>query len=234
MNRTKLALWVLDRLRAQYGAPDIGSSAPLETLIRTILSQNTNDVNRDRAYTSLMRRFGTLENVRRAPEAEIAAAIRSGGLYTQKAERIRKILDRITTEQGGNLDLSFLANLEVEEAMAWLLASPGIGRKTAGIVALFSFGKPYFPVDTHIRRVFSRLGIIGPKDDPHVTMNTLLPRDPKVMASLHLLTIRLGRETCRPRKPACLSCPLHEHCGWFRENRLDNRPDWRKTEEGEP
>lgn len=185
--------------------------------MRTILSQNTNDANRDRAYETLLARFGSLGIVKDAPAEEIAQAIRIGGLHRQKAVRIKEVLERIENDQGA-LDLSFLDVLPLAEAMTWLLASPGVGKKTAGIVLLFSFCKPYFPVDTHIRRTLTRVGLVEPRADPHDRMNSLLPPDVALMIALHLHLIRLGRETCHPRNPECEICPLHTECAWVKHH----------------
>jgi endonuclease-3 len=199
------------RLRDRYGSIEVTRRDPVEELVLTILSQNTNDRNRDRAYAALMERFGSLAAVKDASPEEIAAAIRVGGLHHRKGERIKQVLARIAAERG-KLDLSFLGELPLDAALSWLLSFPGVGRKTAGIVLLFSFGKPYFPVDTHIARVTRRLGLVGPKEDPHAKMNALLPPDPALMAQLHLGLIRLGRELCSPRRPKCSPCPLCDLC----------------------
>ena len=211
MNTEEKIDWIARRLLDYYGEVEITSADPLQELITTILSQNTNDTNRDRAYRSLITRFGSFEAVKDAPAGEIAEAIRIGGLHNQKSLRIKNVLTRIMQERG-TLDISFLADLTLDQAMDWLLSFPGVGRKTAGIVMLFSFDKPYFPVDTHIKRVTSRLGLIGTKDDPHKRMNALLPPDPALMRRLHLQLIRLGREVCHPRNPQCTECPLSNHC----------------------
>ena len=211
------AVWLANRLTDHYGAPNVARPDPMESLVLTILSQNTNDANRDRAYASLLERFGTLDAVRGARVDAIGRAIRVGGLHRQKSARIRRILNRIHRERG-QLDLAFLGEWDLESAMDWLLASPGVGRKTAGIVMLFSFGRPCFPVDTHIRRVLTRVGLIGPKGDPHKQANALLPQDPSLMASLHLLVIRLGREICHPRRPDCPNCPIRAECNWASRN----------------
>jgi len=205
--------WIADRLIAHYGTPHWTPDDPVESLVLTILSQNTNDTNRDRAYASLLERFGSLDAVRTARVDTIGRAIRVGGLHQQKSARIKEVLRRIQREQGC-LDLSFLATLKLGEAMAWLLASPGVGKKTAGIVMLFSFGRPYFPVDTHIRRVLKRVGLIRTSGDPHDEVNALVPPDPQRMAALHLLVIRLGREVCHPRRPECPICPIEPKCRW--------------------
>lgn len=211
------AAWLAERLTDHYGAPEVVHSDPVESLVLTILSQNTNDTNRDRAYASLLERFGTLDAVRKARVDAIGRAIRAGGLHRQKSARIRQALNRIHREQGG-LDLAFLGEWDLDPAMDWLLASPGVGRKTAGIVMLFSFGRPYFPVDTHIRRVLTRVGLIEPKGEPHEQANAILPQDPSLMAALHLLIIRLGREICRPRRPDCSNCPIRAECDWAARN----------------
>ncbi len=211
MSQKKLVGLIKDRLYAQYGEVMPTHRNPVEELILTILSQNTNDTNRDRAYRSLLKQFGSLEAVKDASAEEIAAAIRVGGLHRQKSIRIKQILERIANEQG-KLDISFLQDLPLDKAMEWLLSFPGVGRKTAGIVLLFSFDKPYFPVDTHIKRVTRRLGLVGPREDPHVRMNAILPNNPKFMVQFHLHLIRLGRELCHPRHPECDRCPLADFC----------------------
>ena len=211
MNSEEKIDWIAGSLVNRYGEIEARRSDPLEELITTILSQNTNDTNRDRAYSSLIERFGTLEVVMDARVEEIAKAIKIGGLHNQKSIRIKNVLERITRERG-SLDISFLDDLPLDEAMDWLLSFPGVGKKTAGIVMLFSFDRPYFPVDTHIKRVTQRLGLVENREDPHRRMNQLLPPDSALMRRLHLQLIRLGREVCHPRNPECADCPLFEHC----------------------
>ncbi len=216
MSQMDKTAWIATRLKKQYGEIVFAAHDPVDTLISTILSQNTNDTNRDRAYTTLIAHFGSLAAVKDAPVEPIAQAIRTGGLHRQKASRIKQVLTRIVDECG-SLGLDFLADLPLDEAMAWLLASPGVGKKTAGIVLLFSFDKPYFPVDTHIRRVTRRLGLVACNEDPHTRMNALLPADSALMRRLHLHLIRLGREICHPRRPECSRCPLRQRCAWNAE-----------------
>jgi len=213
MDARERALRLASRLTEHFGPPLIGRRDPVEELVLTILSQNTNDTNRDRAYASLLGRFGSLDAVRTARVDAIGHAIRVGGLHRQKSARIVAVLQRIHSERG-RLDVSFLGEMNLADAMAWLLASPGVGKKTAGIVMLFSFGKPYFPVDTHIRRVLTRVGLIEPGGDPHDQANALLPPDPALMAAMHLLIIRLGREICHPRRTECSRCPIRDECDW--------------------
>lgn len=217
MKRGSKVLWIAQRLQERYGPIVFLRGDPVETLVRTILSQNTSDTNRDRAFRALLDRFGDLKSVREAPVEKIAQAIRVGGLHRQKAVRIQQVLRRIEKKMG-SLDLSFLVDLSLEEGMAWLLASPGVGRKTAGIVMLFCLSKPYFPVDTHIQRVLTRMGILSGKEDPHERMNTVLPADLELMKTLHLGLIRFGREVCHPRNPRCSICPLCSKCEWGKEH----------------
>jgi endonuclease-3 len=211
------ALEIHRRLVELYGDhPDRPRLDPVAELVSTILSQNTNDRNRDRAYDRLLQRFPTWEAVRDAPAVEVAEAIRTAGLAQSKAPRIQAALRRISAERGV-IDLAFLASLPLEEARAWLTAMDGIGPKTAAIVLLFAFGRPAFPVDTHIHRVTRRLGLIpesASREKAHMLMEALMP--PETYYALHLNLIRHGRETCHPRRPACGHCCLLDLCPYGR------------------
>ncbi len=210
MSDRERVLKIAERFERSYGPiPWEDHGNPLNVLILTILSQNTNDGNRDRAYRSLRERFPDYESMVSAPVEELAEAIRVGGLHRQKAERIQRILRAIRTEQG-SYDLSYLSDLSREEALKELLKFKGVGKKTAGIVLSFSLGKPYFPVDTHITRITRRLGLVKKGQDPHDVMNKLVPDDLKYQLHLHL--IRHGRETCKARKPRCDDCVIRDLC----------------------
>lgn len=204
---------ILDALLIFYGTPLWRDPLPpVDELVSTILSQNTNDVNRDRAFNALVRRFPDWDAVRAAPEEEIIEAVRIAGLANQKGPRIKAVLNQIHDEVG-SLDLSFLSDLPLEEARAWLLRFKGVGRKTAAIVLQFALGRPAFPVDTHIYRVSGRLGLRPPGMDvekTHMLMEELI--DPADYYAGHLNLIRLGRETCHPRKPDCPHCPVRQFC----------------------
>ena len=219
MKSTNHALQVHRKLLQKYGEPTWRNPLPpLDELISTILSQNTNDNNRDRAFDALRARYATWEDVRDAPEADIIETIRPAGLANQKGPRIQAVLRQITAEHG-SLDLSFLENYTTEEAMKWLLKFKGVGPKTASIVLLFSLGKPAFPVDTHIYRVTGRLGLRPPKmsaDKAHEHLAALSP--PETYYPVHLSIIRLGREICKARKPQCEHCPLQDLCMYYIEN----------------
>jgi endonuclease-3 len=203
-------------LLAEYGQPVWRNPLPaLDELISTILSQNTNDINRDRAFTALRARFPTWEAVRAAPEAEVIAAIRPAGLANQKGPRIQQVLRAITAERGA-LDLEFLRDLPVDEARAWLTHFKGVGPKTAAIVLLFALGRPAFPVDTHVHRVTGRLGLRPEKlsaDDSHAYFEGLLP--PETYYAAHLNLIRHGREVCHAQRPACERCVLQRLCVYY-------------------
>ncbi len=188
---------------------------PLDELVCTILSQNTNDINRDRAYNRLRNRFPTWEEVRDADENRIVDAIRPAGLANQKGPRIQSILREITQERG-NLDLSFLKEMSTQDAGTWLSGFKGVGPKTTAIVLLFSLDKPAFPVDTHIYRVSGRVGLRPEKmtvEQAHVHLANLFPDNEYGPAHLNL--IRLGREICRARKPDCPECPLRDICDYY-------------------
>jgi endonuclease-3 len=212
----QLAQAVNQRLIEYYGFPEWRNPLPpLDELVSTILSQNTNDNNRDRAFQALRRRFPTWELVRDAPEAAVIEAIRPAGLANQKGPRIQAVLREITAERGG-LDLEFLQEMETEEAHDWLMRFKGVGPKTTAIVLLFSLGKPAFPVDTHIYRVSGRLGLRPQNmnaDQAHVHLQALFSSEAYYPA--HLNMIHLGREICQARKPNCPVCPLQDLCAYF-------------------
>lgn len=201
------------RLLEYYGMPEWRNPLPpLDELVSTILSQNTNDTNRDRAYLGLRAAFPTWEAVRDADEQLVIAAIRPAGLANQKGPRIQAVLREITA-QVGELNLDVLQPMTAEQASAWLQRFNGVGPKTAAIVLLFSLDKPAFPVDTHIYRVSGRLGL-RPEgmnaDQAHHYLEQLFPVDAYYAAHLNL--IRLGREVCQARKPNCPACPLKDLC----------------------
>jgi endonuclease III len=204
---------VLDTLKRVYGNPDWrGPLQPVDELVSTMLSQNTNDINRDKAFNLLKQKFPSWEQVRLAPVEEIVECIRVAGLANQKGPRIKEALNRIHDETGG-LDLIFLAEMSVEDARTWLLRFKGVGRKTAAIVLQFALNKPAFPVDTHIYRVTGRLGVRPANfnlEQTHDLMEELV--DPMEFYAGHLNLIRLGREVCHARKPSCPSCPVKQLC----------------------
>ena len=205
------------RLLQAYGEPEWRPHLdPVSELVSTILSQNTNDVNRDVAFDRLRERLPTWEEVRDADVEMVVEAIRPAGLANQKGPRIQESLRTITRERG-ELSLDFLADWPVEEAKAWLSSMKGVGPKTAAIVLLFSLGRPAFPVDTHVHRVTKRLGLIGPRvsrEKAHVELEALVP--PADYYAFHLNLIRHGRQVCSSRKPRCEECLLNDQCDYAR------------------
>jgi endonuclease III len=209
----KRALKIHQRLLEAFGEPTWRNPLPpVDELVSTILSQNTNDINRDRAFESLRAKFPTWEAVRDAKPKAVMDAIRTAGLANQKGPRIQQVL-RSITEERGSLTLDFLGRLPVDEARAWLTKFNGVGPKTAAIVLCFSLNKPAFPVDTHIYRVTGRIGLRPEKmtvEQAHPYMESLMP--PETYYAAHLNLIRLGREICQARKPLCYKCPIIKLC----------------------
>jgi len=212
-------LRVEERLLEAYGEPKWRLHLePVAELVSTILSQNTNDTNRDVAFDRLRARFDSWEDVRDADTDEVIDAIRPAGLANQKGPRIQEAL-RYIAEERGELDLGFLADWPVDKAKAWLTSIKGVGPKTAAIVLLFALQRPAFPVDTHVHRVSRRLGLIGPKDSrekAHEVLEGLVPEEDYY--SFHLNMIRHGREVCASGTPRCQECTLTELCNWYQEN----------------
>jgi len=199
-----------------FGVPEWHQlESPLDELISTILSQNTNDANRDKAFTNLTQLFPTWEQVRDSSPLMVVAAIRTAGLANRKGPRIQSILKEIT-RQRGNLDLSFLKRIPREEARNWLLQFKGVGPKTVAIVMQFTLGHPAFPVDTHIYRVSGRIGLRPGKmsvEKTHSCLEKLF--QPETYGTVHMNLIRLGREICHPSHPLCLSCPINVCCDYY-------------------
>lgn len=204
---------VYDRLLQYFGLPEWRDPLPaMDELVSTILSQNTNDSNRDLAFNRLRAAFPTWEAVRDAPAEAVMDAIRPAGLANQKGPRVQQVLRQITAERG-SLDLDFLQTWDAEEARAWLLQFNGVGPKTAAIVLQFALGIPAFPVDTHVHRVSGRLGLRPAQmnaEQAHPHLAALF--DPQTYGPAHLNLIRLGREICHARKPNCRACPLNDLC----------------------
>ena len=197
------------RLREVYGTPVAPPHrAPLDELVLTVLSQSTNDRNRDVAFLRLRDRFPSWEAVRDAPVDEVEEAIRPGGISKVKSARIQAIL-----RAAGDLDLAWMERVPVTEARDFLTALPGVGRKTAACVLLFSYGLRDVPVDTHVSRVGTRLALLRPGasfEELHDRMLDLTPRGAEL--ELHLNLLRHGRRTCHAQRPACERCALRRMC----------------------
>ena len=198
------------RLAEVYGLPVMAPHRDaIGELILTVLSQSTNDRNRDVAFLRLTDRFGPWEAVRDTPVEEIEEAIRPGGISKVKSVRIKAILEAI----GDPLDLDWMEHAPVAESRDYLVALPGVGRKTAACVLLFAFGLRDVPVDTHVSRVGGRLAILpskGPFEKLHDEMLRISP--PGAELELHVNLLRHGRRTCHAQRPACGRCDLRRMC----------------------
>ena len=218
MKPKRLAEKIHKRLLDFYGPPDWRPHlSPVAELVSTILSQNTNDTNRDRAFNNLRKRFSTWEEVRDAPTEDIIQAIKTAGLANQKGPRIKHALQKITDRED-DISLDFLKSMSVEKARKWLTDIKGVGPKTAAIVLLFSLEMPAFPVDTHVHRVTGRVGL-RPSNMNASKSHSFLEKafSPDEYYADHLNLIKLGREICKSRNPECPVCPLNDFCSYYQE-----------------
>jgi len=211
-----LADSVRHRLFEAYGQPSWRNPLPaLDELISTILSQNTNDINRDRAFEALREKFPAWEQLLDAAPGDVIETIRPSGLANQKGPRIQAVLREIAAE-AGKLSLEYLRDQPASDVRQTLLRFKGVGPKTAAIVMLFSLDIPAFPVDTHVYRVTGRLGLRSAKmsaDAAHEYLAQLFP--PDSYQEVHLNIIRHGREVCHARTPACEDCILQDLCEYY-------------------
>jgi endonuclease-3 len=198
------------RLAEVYGVPVMAPHEdPLGELVLTVLSQSTNDRNRDVAFLRLRDRFPSWEAVRDAPVDEIEEAIRPGGISKVKSARIKAMLEAV----GEELDLTWMRDAPIEQSRDYLVALPGVGRKTAACVLLFAYGLRDVPVDTHVSRVGGRLAILpvkAPFEKLHDEMLRISP--PGAELELHVNLLRHGRRTCHAQRPACPRCELRRMC----------------------
>lgn len=204
---------VMEALEPLYGRPVARPHGDaVGELVLTILSQNTADTNSGRAYTQMLRRYGSWDEIADAPLDELIETIRQGGLAQQKAPRIQAVL-RTIRERLAGWDITFLDEMPIAEAKAWLRGLPGVGPKTAACVLLFAMGRPAMPVDTHVERVSKRLGLIPanlPADKAHEALEAMV--DPADYYRFHMLLIKHGRRLCAARRPLCERCPLALAC----------------------
>jgi endonuclease III len=203
-------------LREMYGYPDWRQSyPPVDELVDCILSQSTTDANKDKAFALLKGKYASWEAVRDADTAEVIETIRPAGLANQKGPRIQEVL-RFITEDRGEINIDFLADVPIAEAKAWLMQMNGVGPKTAAIVMCFAFNRAAFPVDTHVHRLGQRIGFLPEgisADKAHDVMEAIVPPDDYY--AFHLNLIRHGREICIARAPRCALCPLTEYCDYY-------------------
>jgi endonuclease III len=200
-------------LRSALGSPAMESTgeSPLDVLIGTILSQNTNDVNSHKAWVNLKKTFHTWDDLLAAPPKKVAKAIEVGGLKNQKAAAIRSVL-RALKKRTGRYSLGYLRGMSDVEALGHLQEFSGVGAKTAACVLVFGFGREIFPVDTHIHRILNRLGVVRTKS-PEKTFEAMQQLTPRGTAyPFHVNLIRFGRQTCQARTPRCGQCVLYDLC----------------------
>jgi len=199
-------------LEAQFGLPVWRRKDPLDELMVTLLSQNTNDANRDHAYRRLRERFPRWEEVRVAEVSEIEDAIRPAGLSKQKSERMKAILFWIEETFGG-LTLEPIRKMSDDDAIALLTTQKGIGVKTAAVMLAFAFDRDLCPVDTHVHRIALRLGWVEEGASAEKTFALIRPEVPSgKAATFHLNLLKFGRTICQARSPKCGECPLVGGC----------------------
>lgn len=218
MNKQKIE-FILSKLEEIYGIPVLKNSPdPLEGLISGILSQNTNDKNRDMAYNNLKSRFRSWNEIREADPDDISDAIRVGGLFRVKSIYIKNLLNWVY-ENYGSFNLKVICEESEKEFFKRLCSLKGVGVKTAAVTLLFCCGRDVFPVDTHIHRILMRTGIISrriSRDKAYYLMKDVIPEGKSL--SLHINMIKLGRTICRARIPLCSNCPVAEVCEFFADH----------------
>ncbi|MGD9494709.1 MAG: endonuclease III, partial [Armatimonadota bacterium] len=211
----------VDELLAQrYGRKRREPQEPLDTLIRTILSQNTTDANSVPAYRRLKQAFPDWRDALQAGPQAIEGLIEQAGLAPTKSRRIHELLQQLDHSRG-ELSLAHLCEMAPEQAWEYLEGFRGVGPKTIAIVLLFDCGMPFFPVDTHVFRVASRLGWLLPDSTPakaHDTLRDLIP--PDLYFQLHLNMVQHGRECCHPSRPDCHHCPIARLCAAYKQGRV--------------
>jgi endonuclease-3 len=205
---------ILGALRQYFELPDWRNDTrnAFETLVRTVISQNTTSRNTARAFENLSKRFEIApESLSKANEAEVEEAIRVAGLHRNKGRALKKLSNLILEEYGGSLDFIFEGPLE--QAREKLIELPGVGPKTADVVLLFSAKKPTLPVDTHVNRVSKRLALVDVRANyEHVRKGLQLLFNHADYYAVHVLFILLGRRFCLARRPLCSECPINELC----------------------
>jgi len=210
--RLQTALKLLEKHQGVKSWP--GPSDPLDSLMLTILSQNTNDKLRDQAYREMRRRWPTWEQVMKAPTPKLEQAIWIGGLSQQKAARMKEVL-RWIKARFGKVSLEGLESMDDDEVIELLTSRKGVGIKTAAVVLMFALGRDLCPVDTHVHRIGGRLGWVPANATAEKAFWILRPHVPKGKGySLHMNLLQFGRTVCHARKPLCGECFLYDECGW--------------------
>lgn len=214
---------IIPLLEQEFGAPRWkGRGDPLASLIQTVLSQSTNDLNRDRAFDTLIDHFPTWYDVMNAPSEKIADAIRVAGLANQKSVRIKEILQWIEKTYG-SLNIDFICDMDPDEVTKTFLQLKGIGIKTISVVLMFTCGVDVFPVDTHVHRICRRIGFLpdnASAEKTHWHMQSLVPEGKSY--SFHMNLLKLGRTICKAKNPKCPQCPILRYCQYGQRSLNDN------------
>jgi endonuclease III len=211
---------IAKELEALYGRKNYKPHDGMDELVSCILSQNTTDASRDKAFFAMKAKYNSWLEVQEAPRDELIDVVRPAGLSNSKAPNIQATLREILRQRGEH-NIDFIQDLAPQEAIDWLMSFPGVGRKTASIVLCFAFNMPAFPVDTHVLRVGQRIGFLTPKinaDNAHVLMEALVPASEYY--SFHLQIIYHGRKICQARAPQCDSCPIQNYCDYYQNPTL--------------
>ncbi len=213
---------VYDKLVALHGfRPLVPRRTPMHELISTILSHRTTQQNEQQAYDNMIARFGTWEAIRDAPLPDLIVALSPATFPEVKAPYIQGFLKRLFAERG-EASIEFLKDMPTQDALDWLMESPGVGIKTASLVLLFCFSKPVMPVDTHVHRVSQRVGLIGAKVNPtaaHPALWAILPKEPEFLFNYHIANLRHGQKICIFAAPRCNQCPLPEICDYYQKTK---------------
>ena len=203
---------ILERINQTFPIEPWKSHSPFETLIGTILSQNTHDRNSDAAMRSLRKRYKiTPRSLSRLSVKQLIPCIRSAGLYRSKAPHIIEVSKIVLQQYNGSL--TNILNLSYAEAKEKLTDMPGVGPKTADIVLAFNAKHPIIPVDTHIARITKRLGIASQKaryEEIRTNLEALIPERDRI--AVHLSIIEFGRNICKAPRPRCSTCPVNKTC----------------------
>ena len=193
----------------------------MHELISTMLSHRTTHADEEKAYHTMLERFGDWEGVMNADVNDLADAIKTTRYPEQKAPQIQNTL-RMIEEERGEVNIDFLEDMPAEEATEWLMRLPGVGLKTATLVLLFNFKKPVMPVDTHVFRISQRVGLIGAKataNKAHTILLEMLPQDPVELYNFHIHMLRHGQRVCTFFTPKCEQCVLNSFCNYYQDVR---------------
>ncbi len=230
INSNNKIILINELLLERFGIPKRNKKLPdpVDLLIATILSQNTNDTNSYKAYQNLRKHFPNWDMLINIPIDLLENEIRTAGLAKQKANAIKEFIVKIY-ETKKKINLNYMSGMKNEDAITELTRFNGIGVKTASCVLLFSFDRDVCPVDTHVHRTLNRIGIVK-TSSPNKTFFELNKNFPENIAhSFHTNLIRLGREVCKSKNPSCGDCPIVDICQFNYKN-IENKVKFKKKD----